>query len=263
MRIGMSSSCFYPQETEASLRRIGEAGAKTAEIFFNAPSELEGALLRELCAIRDRYGMEIVSIHPFMSFAEFFYLFSDYRRRFTDSLELYKHFFAAGAALGAKWFVLHGATKLVIDKADYAERLWRLNETAKPFGMRVAHENVVRFVGEDPAFMAYLYGQLGDDFHMVLDLKQSRRAGVDPFLFIEQVGPHIEHVHISDSDAYRDCLPPGKGTFDFRRLFLQLNALGYAGTYMIELYRENFTAPQELTQAQNFLLRLLASWENE
>ena len=45
MRIGMSSSCFYPQETEASLRRIGEAGAKTAEIFFNAPSELEAVAL--------------------------------------------------------------------------------------------------------------------------------------------------------------------------------------------------------------------------
>lgn len=257
MRIGMSSSCFYPQETEASLRRIGEAGAKTAEIFFNAPSELEGELLRELCAIRDRYGMEIVSIHPFMSFAEFFYLFSDYCRRFTDSLELYKHFFAAGAALGARWFVLHGATKLVIDKADYAERLWRLNETAKPFGMRVAHENVVRFVGEDPAFMTYLYGQLGDDFHMVLDLKQSRRAGVDPFSFIEQVGPRIEHVHISDSDAYRDCLPPGKGSFPFGKLFAALQAQGYRGKYIIELYRQNFGDEADLTAAQQFLRGVL------
>lgn len=257
MRIGMSSSCFYPQETEQSLRRIGEAGAKTAEIFFNAPSELAGDLLREQCAIRDRYGMEIVSIHPFMSFAEFFYLFSDYYRRFTDSLELYKHFFAAGAELGAKWFVLHGATKLVIDKADYAERLWRLNETAKPFGLRVAHENVVHFVGENPAFMAYLHGQLGDDFHMVLDLKQSRRAGVDPFAFIEQVGPRIAHVHISDSDAYRDCLPPGKGSFPFGKLFAALQSQGYSGKYIIELYRQNFGDEADLAAAQQFLRGVL------
>ena len=62
MRIGMSSSCFYPEETELSLRRIGEAGAKTVEIFFNSPGELRGDLLRELCAIRDHYGMEIVSV---------------------------------------------------------------------------------------------------------------------------------------------------------------------------------------------------------
>ena len=257
MRIGMSSSCFYPQETEQSLRRIGEAGAKTAEIFFNAPSELAGDLLREQCAIRDRYGMEIVSIHPFMSFAEFFYLFSDYYRRFTDSLELYKHFFAAGAELGAKWFVLHGATKLVIDKEDYAERLWRLNETAKPFGLRVAHENVVHFVGENPAFMAYLHGQLGDDFHMVLDLKQSRRAGVDPFAFIEQVGPRIAHVHISDGDAYRDCLPPGKGSFPFQKLFAALQSQGYSGKYIIELYRQNFGDEADLAAAQQFLRGVL------
>ena len=257
MRIGMSSSCFYPQETEASLRRIGEAGAKPAEIFFNAPSELAGDLLRELCAIRDHYGMEIVSIHPFMSFAEFFYLFSDYYRRFTDSLEMYKHFFAAGAELGAKWFVRHGATKLTVDKADYAERLWKLNETAKPFGMRVAHENVVHFVGEDPAFMAYLHRQLGDDFHMVLDLKQSRRAGVDPFAFIEQVGPQIEHVHISDSDPYRDCLPPGKGSFPFPKLFAALQAQGYSGKFIIELYRQNFDDEADLTAAQQFLRGVL------
>lgn len=257
MRIGMSSSCFYPQETEASLRRIGEAGAKTAEIFFNAPSELAGDLLRELCAIRDHYGMEIVSIHPFMSFAEFFYLFSDYYRRFTDSLEMYKYFFAAGAELGAKWFVLHGATKLTVDKADYAERLWKLNETAKPFGMRVAHENVVHFVGEDPAFMAYLHRQLGDDFHMVLDLKQSRRAGVDPFAFIEQVGPQIEHVHISDGDPYRDCLPPGKGSFPFPKMFAALQAQGYSGKFIIELYRQNFDDEADLTAAQQFLRGVL------
>ena len=87
MRIGMSSSCFYPEETEVSLRRIGESGAKTAEIFFNTPSELQGDLLRELCAIRDHYGMEIVSIHPFMSFAEGFWLFSEYERRFRDRLK--------------------------------------------------------------------------------------------------------------------------------------------------------------------------------
>lgn len=257
MRIGMSSSCFYPEETEVSLRRIGEAGAETAEIFFNSPSELHGDLLRELCAIKAQYGMDVVSVHPFMSFAEGFWLFSEYERRFRDSLEFYPRFFEAAEALGAHLFVLHGAKHLKIEPERYAERLFLLNERAKPFGVQVAHENVVYYVGEDPAFMRQLQTQLGRDFAMVLDLKQACRAGVDPFAFIEAVGDGIVHVHISDSDADHDCLPPGKGTFLFPRLFRALEGAGYGGKYIIELYRHNFTDERDLSEAQAFLRRTL------
>ena len=72
MQFGISSSCFYPLETERSLELVAQAGAKTSEVFFNAPSELSGPLLRELCDIRDRYGMAISAVHTFMSFAEEF-----------------------------------------------------------------------------------------------------------------------------------------------------------------------------------------------
>ena len=259
MRIGMSSSCFYPQETEASLRRIGEAGAKTAEIFFNAPSELHGPLLRELCSIRDHFGMDIVSIHPFMSFAEDFYIFSEYERRFTDSLDFYKYFFSAAQELGASLFVLHGARHLHIEKELYAARLFQLNETAKAFGVRVAHENVVHYVGESPAFMAFLQQQLKTDFQMVLDLKQARRAGVDPFAFIDCVGDSIVHLHASDSDEAHDCLPPGTGTFDFPRLFAALEAHGFDGACLIELYRHNFSGNEALTQGLRFLEAVVGS----
>ncbi len=257
MRIGMSSSCFYPEETEASLRRIGEAGAKTAEIFFNSPGELHGDLLRELCAIRDGYGMEIVSVHPFMSFTEGFWLFSEYERRFRDSLDFYPRFFEAAEALGAHLFVLHGAKSLKIEPERYAERLAQLNERAKPFGVQVAHENVVYYVGEHPAFMQKLQAELGDDFAMVLDLKQAGRAGVDPFAFIDAVGDSIVHVHASDRDASHDCMPPGKGEFPFRRLFDALEGRGYKGKYLIELYRHNFRDERDLTEAQRFLRQTL------
>ena len=249
MKFGISSSCFYPLETERSLELIGQTGAKLTEVFFNAPSELHGPLLRELIGIRDRYGMQIAAIHPFMSFAEDFYIFSEYERRFQDSLDFYKYFFAAGQTLGASLFVLHGARHLHIEKERYAERLFKLNETAKSFGLRVAHENVVHYVGESPDFMAYLRDRLGDDFQMVLDLKQARRAGEDPFEFIDRLGKSIVHVHISDGDDLHDCLPPGKGTFDFPRLFDSLESIGYNGVYMIELYRRNFGEPDELKKS--------------
>ena len=257
MRIGMSSSCFYPEETESSLRRIGEAGAKTAEIFFNSPSELRGERLRELCEIKMHYGMDVSSIHPFMSFAEGFWLFSEYERRFRDSLDFYPRFFEAAQALGAHLFVLHGAKHLKIEADRYAERLFLLNEAAKPYGVQVAHENVVYYVGEEPAFMRRLLQQLGRDFAMVLDLKQAYRAKMDPFAFIEAAGDHIVHVHISDSDAAHDCLPPGKGAFPYPRLFRALESVGYSGKFIIELYRHNFRDERDLTEAQAFLRRTL------
>ena len=36
MDIGLSSACFYPLETEKSVLRACETGAKTIEIFMNA-----------------------------------------------------------------------------------------------------------------------------------------------------------------------------------------------------------------------------------
>ena len=253
MNIGISSSCFYPLETELSLRRVGEAGAKTAEIFFNTSSELRGERLRELLSIRDGFGMTISSVHPFQSFAEGYWLFGEYRRRFEDALDIYAPLFEAAAALGAKYAVFHGAKYMVIDEDDYAERFHLLDERAKQFGVRAAHENVVNYVGETPRFMEGLRDNLGGDFCLVLDLKQARRTGEDPFVFLDRLGQNVVHLHVSDGTDTEDCLPPGEGAFDFPRLKAALDKLGYDRVMMIELYRKNFQRDEQLTKAKRFL----------
>ena len=47
MKIGVSTSCFYPVETEIALEEIGKAGVKVTEVFFNAQSELKPAFCVE------------------------------------------------------------------------------------------------------------------------------------------------------------------------------------------------------------------------
>ena len=254
IRVGISSSCFYPLETELALRRVGEAGAKRTEIFFNSPSEIEPPFLNELDAIRAAYAMEVVSIHPFLSFAEGYNLFSEYRRRFWDSLPLYQRLFDAAARLGANRVVLHGARHLVIEEEDYAERFLTLQKKAKETGVQIAHENVVHYVGQSPAFLARMRALLGDAFPVVLDLKQARRAGEDPFDFVRALQNAIVHVHVSDGDALHDCLPPGRGAFDFCLLRCALAEAGVRdAAWIIELYRRNFRSDSELTAAQAFL----------
>ncbi len=256
MRIGVSSSCYYPLETEKSLIRLGEMGIRTVEVFFNSPSELTGGLFREICDIKTHYGMDIVSFHPFMSFAEGYFLFSSYERRFYDSLDtIYKPCFEAAARLGAKYVILHGAKgKMTISDEEYAERFYRFDEAARQFGVKGAHENVVHYVGQSPEFMLYLKKMLGENFNMVLDVKQARRTGVDYQQFVDALGESIVHVHVSDFDAYRDCTPPKEGgRFDFRKLFDSLEKIGYHGKYMIEVYSDSFQSDRELFASYEYL----------
>lgn len=259
MKIGVSSSCYYPLETEKSLIKLGEMGVETAEVFFNSPSELQGELFREICKIRSYYGIEIVSFHPFMSFAEGYFLFSSYSRRFYDSLEtIYKPCFEAAAELGAKYLVLHGARgKRTISDEEYAERYYKFNEEANRFSVSAAHENVVDYAGQNPQFLSYLKRMLGEQFKAVLDIKQARRTGIAYERFIDELKESIVHIHVSDFNAYSDCTPPGKdGLFDFPRLFDAMEKIGYGGKYIIELYSDSFQSDRELKESFEYLKSL-------
>lgn len=108
IQIGASTACFYPLETERALKRVGELGFSTAEVFFNSFSELRGPLLKAICREQEACKIQVVSVHPFSSGTEPFFLFSAYERRFHDTLEYYKRYFDAGkcawgASAGDAW----------------------------------------------------------------------------------------------------------------------------------------------------------------
>lgn len=255
MDLGVSSSCLYPLETEKSLKIIGEMGIRHTELFFNSPSELKEPLLKEICKIKEYYGLDIATFHPYMSFAEGFYIFSCYKRRFLDSLEMYKPMFNAAAQTGAEYFIMHGAVlPLEIDKEEYASRFYLFNDTAKRYGICVAHENVVHYASQNPNFLKYLKDSLGDDFKVVLDVKQARRAKQNPYDFINTLGNSIVHLHLSDYNSNEDCLLPNKnGMFDFKGFLNTLCKNGYNGKALIEVYRKNYKEYIELKESLEYL----------
>ena len=125
MEIGVSTACFYPEETERALRRCGEMGVRCTEIFFNAPSELDGAFLRELVQIREAYGIRVAAVHPFTSRIEPYLLFSGYERRYRDGLDFYR-------VIADKWrdaLLPNGlmAFEVGIGQADEVLRIMRAN----------------------------------------------------------------------------------------------------------------------------------------
>ena len=190
MKVGASTSCFYPLETEKALDRVIDLGFETGEIFFNSSSELRDSFTTEMRKHADDAGVKILSVHPFSSFIENTCIFGEYQRRFDDFVDLYKQHFHAAAVLGADIVVIHGA--LAVQKREIPEQLYfdrfaQLIEMGKTEGVRVCQENVVRFRSQSLDFLKRMRSVFGDDFNMVFDIKQAVRSGYDPFEIVDEM----------------------------------------------------------------------------
>lgn len=154
---------------------------------------------------------------------------------------MYRGFFESMNELGAKIFVLHGA--ILSSKCPpehYLRQFLLLAEAGREYGITVAQENVCYCMSGRLEFLKMMKKELGDYARFVLDLKQTRRSGEDPFDYIKALGSSIVHCHVSDGNDKRDCLPVGEGSFDFPRLIREMSAAGYDGAYIVELYRDNY-----------------------
>lgn len=257
MDIGISSSCFYPGNTEDAFEKACRMGAKSAEIFFNCTEEMEMPIIGEINEIKKHYNVPVRTIHPYTSFAEPFMLFGGYERRTNEGIEFYKRYFETAAYLGSECVVIHGGKPIPQrDELDYFEVFARLCEEGKKFGVLPAHENVFARAGSDVGFLKRLKRYLGEDFRLVLDIKQSRRSGVDEFELIRLFGKDIVQLHISDYDASRDCIPPGEGKYDFKKLFETLKIAGYDKSALIELYSWSYETPEQIVNSVGYLKKI-------
>lgn len=252
MQLGISTASLYPLETEKALEILGKAGIRHTEIFFNCNFELQDSFVDLLRRIADEYGMNIVSVHPTMSLAESFMLFSAYDRRLREGLDAFKRYGEICQHLGAQYVILHGGKPNgILDDNEYCERFMQINNAVRSGGGELLQENVVNFRAGDLDFLKMMAKNLGSNVGFCLDLKQSIRGGYSPFDVISSVGKNIKHLHISDSTTHNDCMLPGRGCFDFKRLKTEMDNIGYDGSYIIEVYRNAYKKYEELTDSIN------------
>ena len=247
MNIGISTASFYPLETELALEEIGKAGIKTAEIFFNAECELKESFVDILTDIKEHYEMNIVAIHPTMSLAEPFMIFSNYQRRFDESLRKFNRYGEVAAALGATYIILHGGKpngKLTDE--EYCERYMQLKSVTRKNGVTVLQENVAKYRAGDVEFMRIMRDILGKEAEFCLDIKQAVRSGNLPYELTEEFIDNIHHFHISDHSIASDCMLPGNGRFDFKAFFRLIKMHNYKGSAMIEVYRDAYKDYDEI-----------------
>lgn len=247
MKIGVSTSCFYPLETEVSLENLGKAGIQHTEIFFNALSELKQSFVDMLLDIQSEYGITVASIHPTMSLAESFMIFSNYDRRYREAEDQFRRYSEIAAQLGAKYIIMHGGKPNgILSDEEYCERYMRLKEITRENGAGILQENVVRFRAGEIEFLRSMRNFLGEDAEFCIDLKQSIRCGYDPYDLINEFSDNIKHYHISDHSVSSDCLLPGDGGFDFESFFSLLKKKSFDGSCIVEVYKDCYTSYEDI-----------------
>lgn len=261
MKTGVSTACLYPLETERSLEILLKLGYRRFEVFLNCMEELEPAFLRGLKEQADAYGASFVSIHPFTSAVESSLLFGDYPRRTREAFDFYRRYMAAAAYLGGKFVVIHGQPQGHGKLTDqgYWERFGELYRLGDQEGAHPAQENVRQHRSSDSAFIGGMRDYLGEDCAFVLDVKQCRLSGVEWEEMVRAMGNRLVHVHLSDWDDGRSCLLPGAGKGDFSALRTTLENLSFSGTVVTEVYRHNFSQPDELKESLNFTKKVFES----
>ena len=253
MEIGVSTACFYPKETEKALERIVSQGVPCTEIFVNSFSEATPQFIKTYRSILASGDTKVISIHPFTSGMEHHMFFSNYERRLYDGLDMYKTYFNLAAEMNAKFVVIHGGSGFHMPDTDfYVERYGIVADCAKSFGVAIAHENVCRNMGKTPEIFRAIRAT-HKDASFVLDIKQVIRSGYAVDDYLEAMGSNIAHLHLSDSAKENDCLPVGKGTFDFQDLFDKLLLMGYKGDGVIELYGDSYKNEDDLWSSSKIL----------
>jgi sugar phosphate isomerase/epimerase len=256
LKLGVSTASLYPLETELALEEIGKAGIKTAEIFFNAESELKDSFIDILIDIKEKYGMEITAVHPTMSLAESFMIFSGYERRFYESLDEFARYSEIAAELGAKYIILHGGKNNgILTDEEYCERYMRLKEQTLKNNVTILQENVFNHRAGDIEFLRSMQNILKNDAEFCIDIKQSLRCGYSPVELIEEFSPNIRHYHISDNSLAGDCLLPGNGTFNFKDFFKLIKSTGYNGDCIIEVYSNSYHDYSEISDSYKKLIK--------
>lgn len=254
VRCGISTSCFYPDETSDALVTLQKAGVQQVEIFLNTFSELEPAYVEKLQALLAAAHTEVLALHPFTSSMETFFFASMYEGRMADGIQLYSRYFDACRTLGIPKTVFHGDYRQTpFPFRRHCENYLRLRELAARSGVELCQENVVRCKCGTPDYIARLREYTHDDVSFVLDVKQMHRAEVPAQQMLDVMQGKISHLHLSDYTPLSDCVAPGAGEMDYHALFSALKKQGFCGSMVVELYRYGFKDVDELTRACRFV----------
>ena len=255
MKLGISTaSLFVRFTTEDALKFLSDNKIDVAEIFLESYCEYNKDFGKLLSSVKG--NVDIHSIHTLTTQFEP-QLYSINERAQRDSFNLLEGTMQCAKEVGAKYFTFHGVARLkktpfTIDYDRVGKITQRIIDVTERYGVGLAYENVhwcyynyIGFFNEIKKRVPTLKG--------TLDIKQARLSNLDYTDFINEMGKDIVTVHLSDVLDTGKMVLPGKGKTDFYDLFSKLRDVGFDGSMLLEVYKNDFNELSELFESLDFL----------
>jgi sugar phosphate isomerase/epimerase len=182
------------------------------------------------------------------------------------SLEIMRGEARFAAALGCRDVIVHPVGPGVTEsdpwrEASLAASAAALNEIARDAGVRFLIENMPPpMFGRNGAMLCRIARNV-DSPHLALtyDVGHAMLAG-DPLGILRAMGPRLGSVHLHDNGcAEDDHQIPGMGSVPFEDVARTLAEVGFAGTFLLELYRKTDEVRRNMTPERlAFIERLRA-----
>jgi sugar phosphate isomerase/epimerase len=255
IRIGMSTSCVYPQPTENSFKLAKLAGYDGVEIMVTNDDGTRDA--DSLLELSERYSLPILSIHAPVLLLTQFVWGRDPRVKLEKSAEL-------ACAVGAETVVVHPPFRW---QAQYAHDFLRIvRETATASGIDIAVENMFPWKIAGRNLKAYAPSSdptKMDCDAMTLDFSHASLAGRDSLELAMAMGSHLRHLHLCDGSGSMDegrifdeHLLPGRGSEPVAEVLEYLAAQHWDGQIVAEVNTRKAKTEQErlelLTETLSF-----------
>ena len=257
MELSFSTAALFPRDTLESMRLLKKAGYSHVELMPQCLHETGTEFAKE--AVNTGIGAD--SIHfPLVFFSM---LYNPYPGMIKEARKMIDDIVFSAKILASRVIVVHTLRDMEnfrkrIFEAAVFENLRYLCDRAKEEGINIALENSPRGITSDPQGLLQAVRDLGrDNLGPMLDVTESREAGIDPVEFLRNIKP--VHIHLSDfSDTWKH-LPVGKGSLDWEAIIASLKDKGYEGLLVIEPAYRYFleNALEELKNCLEFMEALL------
>lgn len=255
MKLGISTACFFTKLlTEDSFKEINKLGVDGVETFLTTYTEYEKEFIDLL--IKNKGDIFVHSVHTLNTQFEP-QLFNDADRTRLDAEKLFIKVCDGANRLGATCYTFHGQSRLKnkaynIDFDKFSKKVSRLVEIAKGYNVTLTYENVHWALYNYFGFFTELKKRVSD-IYGVLDIKQAMQSKVSYEDYIRDMNDSIKTVHLCDYDSNGKLFMPGKGEFDFVKLFSSLKNLKEEPFYILEVYAGNYTNYSEIQASLDYL----------
>ena len=253
----MSTGSVYPESSANAFEMAAKLGYDAVEVMVGIdPLSQDVESIRRLS---DYHEMPVCAIHaPCLLITQ--------RVWGTDHWEKLQRSAQMAIDLGGDTVVVHPPFRWQREYAKgFVEGIARLEAET---GIAFAVENMYPWRASRRELQAYVPGwnPVDHDYaNVTVDLSHTSTSGTDPIQMINELGPRLRHVHMTDGtgSAKDEHLVPGRGNQPCAELLELLAVQGFSGSVVLEINTRKVASHAErlddLTEALAFTRLHLAT----